>query len=181
MNERGKITHRARAAQVVDYSGLAIGGATFTDIDGAFEVDGKAFAFLELKYLDAPVQYGQRLFLARTVDALSGRGLAAVGILARHDVHDCASDIPAHKARVDKLRWRGKWLSITSGATVGEVVERFFKKHAPQGYRRLVNGATASQDAPQSTNAGAGAIPGSETETLLQGKSGADAPKHEGF
>jgi len=179
MIERGVIKHRARAAQLRTYQGLRYGAATPTDIDTYFEVDNNAFIFVELKYMDASVDYGQRLALARLVDTLQAGGAEAIALIAEHNTHDCAADIPAADAIVREYRRGGEWRLLKKRYTVKDVFDLFLWKYAPGGMRRLT-GATALQDARHATNGvTADTLPGNETATPSRAIQ-ADTPQREG-
>lgn len=137
MSERGKIVYQARAAQLRDYSGLQWGKVSPGDIDCCIELNGQAFAIVELKLSGAGVPQGQRLLIARLVDTLAAGGAAAVGLIAEHDTRDCTMEIPAGSARVVEMRFNHGWHCCQSRRTVREVMERFFRVYVPDELARI--------------------------------------------
>ena len=189
MTGAGKIHHRARAAQLRDFSGLRIGAAWPSDLDCVIEVDGAAFLIVEYKIEGVDVPRGQRLLIARYVDTLAAGGAAALGIIAEHNQHDCRRDIDCGAAIVRRIRWRGEWRGMDTRVMVRDALHGFFRRHAPQGYRRLVsgarnahNGARNAHNGAQAHNGGEGDIEhGSETQTPTGAQTGADgAPQPKG-
>lgn len=176
MNERGVIRHPDRARQLRKYDGLRYGAATPTDIDFFFEIDGRAFIIGELKYGDAPICGGQRLALARLVDAIQSDTRDAIALIAEHNIHDCAVDIPAADAVVKEYRRRGEWQHPSRRLTVKDVFDAFLWKYAPGGMRRLTG-----CNAPQGADGGeGGTTPGNETQTPSRASQAATRQHAEG-
>jgi hypothetical protein len=176
---RGKITHRARAAQLRDYSGIVWGAAHPSDIDCIMELNGQAFAIVELKLQGAGIPTGQRLLLANLIDTLMAGGAAAVGMIAEHNTMNCSTDIPTASARVvemrfnkpnflsfvDKrsvasarvveMRFNKGWHITTKPHTVREIMERFFQAYAPEQLARL-EGKTGAHNTLHGATGGQG-------------------------
>lgn len=108
-SNRGVIQNRARARQIIDFSGIRYGNITPTDIDGFFERGNMAFVFYEMKYGDADMPNGQRIALERLVDAMRAANKKAVLFLCRHDVDDVNADVDAENTTVDKIYFNGEW------------------------------------------------------------------------
>jgi hypothetical protein len=122
---RGKIVHRDRRRQIVDFSGLRFGNnITPTDIDGYLDFQNKTAVIWELKHRDATLPRGQELALERLVDNSKIRTIAFV---AAHNVDDPAQDINAAKALVTRYYWHGTWHDLDGTRTLLEMIHRFLK------------------------------------------------------
>ena len=64
-DNRGSIQFPDRARQLIDFSGLRYNKITPTDIDGFIEYHDEAIVFMEFKYGNAELPYGQKLALER--------------------------------------------------------------------------------------------------------------------
>jgi hypothetical protein len=123
--KRGVITHRARAKQVIDFSGLRFGNITPTDIDGLIEYHDKCFLLIELKHRNkCELDRGQRLALERLCNSLNKPALLL------HAIHSepVQNDIEADACFVHKYFWKREWIIPQSVVTVKEAAEGFFKK-----------------------------------------------------
>ena len=105
--DRGKIRNREQAQQIRDFSGLRWGTITPTDIDGFFEIQNIIFIFIEIKYKDAKLPFGQRLALERLIDIIS-KEKKAILILARHE-NEPKEDIDAANCEVTQYYFRQTW------------------------------------------------------------------------
>jgi hypothetical protein len=126
---RGKIRNKSLARILRDYSGLRIGAITPTDLDGYFEINNKHFVFIEIKYHDAAMPYGQRLALERMVDAIAAGGKLSILILATHNV-SAESDIEIDVAscNVTAIKFGGdKWRYYDDNYRVKQCVDDFLK------------------------------------------------------
>lgn len=108
-SERGKIQNRERARQIIDFSGIRYGNITPTDVDGLIEYHDKGIAFLEYKYGDTELPFGQRLALTRIADNIQKAGENSTVLVCEHYVEDCNQDIQAEKAIVRELYFAGRW------------------------------------------------------------------------
>ena len=111
---RGEINNRDRAMQINDFRGLRYGTITPTDIDGFLDLNDNVFVFIELKYGDAELPYGQRLALERLCDAAWNGGKESYLLIGRHDVSDCATDVDVATAMLVELRRRGERVVLTN-------------------------------------------------------------------
>jgi len=102
-NVRGVILNEARKQQIIDFSGLRYGNITPTDIDGAIEYKNKAYIFLEYKYGNTELPYGQRLAIKRLVQDADAAGKASIAIVASHDVSDTKQHIRADICAVREI------------------------------------------------------------------------------
>lgn len=105
---RGIITHKERARQLRDYSGLRYGAITPTDIDGLIEYKDKAYVIYEFKFGDVEITRGQMLAIERLCDDLQKYKMTIV-IIARHN-QPVDKEIDAANAIVEKYRLQGKWV-----------------------------------------------------------------------
>ena len=122
--DRGVIYNRQRAGQEIDFSGLRYGKCTPTDIDGLIELGGKVFIFIEYKFGDAPMPFGQKLALERVVDIMN-KTKPSLLVHAQH-FSPPEQDIDGANAIVVKVRTGMRWITNwVSGKTVKEVVDAF--------------------------------------------------------
>jgi hypothetical protein len=122
MSEPGKISFRARAQQLRDYSGLRFGNITPSDIDGAVDFGGRCFIFLEYKLAGAPIPYGQRLLYERICDALTTSETTSSAIIAEHN-QPADTDINCAGALAVEYRWDGEWHKLSPGMPVRTLIE----------------------------------------------------------
>ena len=135
-DNRGVINYRARAKQIVDFSGLLYGNITPTDIDGLIEYKNRAYVILEIKYGDTKLQPGQELALTRLTDDLERSGKPTLCIVASHQTSDCNKDIDGALTVVRTYRYKGHWwgdwgVSVTSK----ELIDFFFQDTAIDSYK----------------------------------------------
>ena len=123
-SNRGTIQNRERARQIIDFHGLKIRNITPTDIDGFIEYQDKALIFLEFKYLDADLPYGQQLALVRLIDNIDKAGKEAVLFVFEHNTTDCDKDVIAENAIVRSFYYKKRWY-IGLGKTVKEKIISF--------------------------------------------------------
>ena len=122
--QRGKIAHRERARQIIDFSGLRYGNITPTDIDGLIEYHDKAYILMEFKYKNAEVPAGQMLAYKRLANDLQKAGKPTVLLICRHDVENPEQDIDAASAMVTEYWYAGKpYYDVNR--TVADVCESF--------------------------------------------------------
>lgn len=121
---RGVIQNRERKQQIIDFSGLRFGKITPTDIDGFIEYQDKAMIFLEYKFSDAALPYGQKLALQRLADNNQDAGKDSVIFVCEHDVSDCKQDIIADKAVVREFYYNHKWYPDNKH-TINEKIDNF--------------------------------------------------------
>jgi len=122
---RGQIRSRRYASQQNDFSGLAYGKITPTDIDGFLDFGGKAFVILEGKHVGAPLPLGQKIALTRNTDACQRGGVSTLLIVAEHDTR---GDIDFASLPVRDYYYLRKWRP-GSARTVRELIDVFLIKH----------------------------------------------------
>lgn len=131
MPERGVIYNRARATQVIDFSGLRYGTITPTDIDGFTDFHNKMFVWVELKHDAAPLPFGQKLALERATDACERGGVPSYLIVARHNEPE-HNDINAASCVVTQVYHVGRWKDISIPITVRDAMDKLREKHGIQ-------------------------------------------------
>jgi len=127
---RGQIEHRERAKQLIDFGGLRFGKITPTDIDGMIEYKGKAFVYYELKYLNAPVPFGQKIAFEQSVKSHIEAGQQAIVMIVEHEVHDCDEDIMANDCLVREFYQNPKegWVLPTISITAFDLTQQFLNQ-----------------------------------------------------
>jgi len=127
-DNRGVIRNREYANQVKDYSGLRYGNITPTDLDGMIDFQNLAFVFIELKFANAELPYGQRLALERLTDDIESTGKAAITIVAEHNTSR-DKDIDVAHCKVVEARIQGEWKSFPDNFNVRWVIDYFRAKY----------------------------------------------------
>lgn len=109
---RGAVGNRKRAIQARDFTGLRYGKITPTDIDAVMDFGNRVFIFVEAKYRNAKLPYGQRLAIERIVDACSfDPDKIAIAIITEHETSP-DTDIDFATSICREVRWRGKWKNV---------------------------------------------------------------------
>ncbi len=124
MVERGTIKNRERARQLVDFHELRWGKITPTDLDGFLDFGDKVFVFIEYKYEDADMGYGQETAFKRLVGATRK---PCILIHATHSQHDPDKDIDGANATVVRTYWKGQRYP-DGKRTVKQVIDCFLEK-----------------------------------------------------
>jgi len=101
--ERGAVVHRDLATIVRDFTGLRFGNITPTDIDGLIEYKDKCFIFMEAKFKNSELPFGQKLALTRLIDSLSKPAILFIV------EHDGDGDIDFANTKVREYYRRGEW------------------------------------------------------------------------
>ena len=115
---RGKIYNVKRAGQLRDFSGLRFGTITPTDIDGFIDFRNKLHIYIEAKYEDTELPYGQRLALQRICDNCK---IPCAVIIVSHK-HPANETIDFANTEVTEYRWEGKWYILKRASTCREFV-----------------------------------------------------------
>lgn len=119
------IRNREYAQRIKDFSGLRFGKISPTDIDAFLEFGNRLFVFIETKFGDSPIPYGQGLALERLCDACHTEVRGSLLLIASYD---SSGDIDVSMAIVRKYRYEGKWHEAPD-MTVREVIEIFINKY----------------------------------------------------
>lgn len=127
MTQRGVIVNVARKQQINDFSGLRYGNITPTDVDGVIEYRNRGWIFLEIKYMDAQLPFGQRLALERMVRDTSMNGKRSIAVIAEHDIHDVGRSIPVADCPVrEHYHYRvKKWIPPKQPINVRTLIDLF--------------------------------------------------------
>lgn len=121
----GQVREPSHAIQPRDFSGLAFGAITPTDLDAVIEVQDRAFVFIEAKYRDASLPRGQELALERLCDTCTSAGKQALCVVARHETAAPAA-IEFGSAVVDRYRIDFQWhRPRREASTVRQIVDWF--------------------------------------------------------
>ncbi len=130
MSDRGVIKNRDYKQKIADFSGLRYGKITPTDLDCFIDFGNKLFVFVEAKYGNSPLSYGQNLALERLCDACyqPANGRYSVAFVVSHT---SAQDIDMATTVVTKYRWEGKWRTPKlTGSTLRQAVDVFYGKYS---------------------------------------------------
>jgi len=125
-NKRGVIQHRERAKQINDFSGLRFGKITPTDIDGLIEYKNKLFIFIEAKYRDTELPFGQRLALERLCDSITDK--PCIVFIVSHN-EPVENDVDVSKAMLTKYYYEKAWHKSSSNSTLLEAINKFIGMH----------------------------------------------------
>ena len=106
---RGRIQHRERARQIIDFSGIRYGNITPTDIDGFFEYHNEVFVFCEMKLVGAELPDGQRMAIERLVDRCDSNEKHAVAFVCEHTVENPEEDVIAAETIVKTIYYKSGW------------------------------------------------------------------------
>lgn len=121
----GQVRATTHATQPRDFTGLAFGAITPTDVDAVIEYQDRAFVFIEAKYRDASLPRGQELALERLCDTCTSAGKPTLCVVARHETPSPAA-IPFASAVVDRYRIDFQWhRPRREAATVRQIVDWF--------------------------------------------------------
>lgn len=131
---RGKIRNRAYASQIRDFSGLKFGTITPTDVDGFIEVNNKTFIFMESKYRNSQLPYGQRLALERLVDVCYEAGKDAILFIL---VHESSGDIDFAACQVSAYRYEKQWVDVDEPITAKDAVYGFIENSKEKQKKNL--------------------------------------------
>lgn len=125
MIQPGQVRQAVQATQPRDFSGLAYGPITPTDLDAVIEVQDRAFVFIEAKYRDALLPRGQELALERLCDTCTHAGKQALCVVARHET-EAPATIAFAEAVVDRYRIDYQWhRPRREASTVRQIVDWF--------------------------------------------------------
>lgn len=95
--------------QIKDFSGLKFDSISPTDIDGFLDFGNKLFVFIETKFGDSQLQYGQRLALERLCDATHNPpSRNSIVLITRHDTQ-AGEKIDLAESVVFQYRFDKKW------------------------------------------------------------------------
>jgi hypothetical protein len=127
MIARGVIKHVDRKQQINDFSGLLFGKITPTDIDGVIEYQDKAYVFIEVKYGDADLPYGQKLALQRLVIDTIKSGKKAIIVVVQHEVKDTSESVNVSECKVRCYFHNNEWVYPRKVYSARKLIELFLK------------------------------------------------------
>ena len=125
---RGEIHHIERAQQINSFKNMKYGKITPTDMDGMIEYKNKAYIFLEVKYKDKTLPFGQKLALERLVKDTSINKYS-IAIVCEHYIDDTRKQIDVADCNVRELYLSGenKWRPPAIAMTVRELINLFIE------------------------------------------------------
>lgn len=97
------------------------------DLDAFMEFNNKLYIFIETKYLDAQMPFGQQLALERLCDMCYETGKQSFVFLTSHADHD---EIDLGNSLVSKYRWKKEWHEPNSRITLHDAVLQLKEKYA---------------------------------------------------
>ena len=112
-----------------DLTGLRFGNMYPTDIDGFLEIRNKLFIFIETKFENAPIPYGQKTALINLVDSLHNpeKEKFAYCLVVSHASDN---DIDVASGLVTQYRVNGKWVDVAElGYTAYDFVYNLINIH----------------------------------------------------
>jgi len=119
------IRNKEYAARLKDFSGLRFGKISPTDIDGFLDFSDRLFIFVETKYQNSPVPYGQKLALERLCDATQSDTRNSYLLLTSYDSD---GDIDIGETVVKQYRYQRVWHDSPE-MTLREVIEILINKY----------------------------------------------------
>jgi len=122
---RGKIRNEKYAKQLRDFNGLKFGNITPTDIDGFIDFKNKVFIFLEFKYSDSEIPFGQKLALERLCDTCSLKN--AYVIICSHN-NKADEQIDTANSIVKEVRFLKKWNIVKARITLYDYIKLILNK-----------------------------------------------------
>ena len=124
--DRGVIQNVARAQQVNDFRNLVYGKITPTDLDGLIEYHNKAYVFVEIKYKNKDVPFGQRLAIERLVNDLSGKK-KCLAMICEHDTRNTNEHVDVASCKVRQVYFSDElyWREPTHNITIKEAIDSF--------------------------------------------------------
>jgi hypothetical protein len=106
---RGEINNVKRKQQIINFSGLLYGKITPTDLDGLIEYKNIGYIFIEIKYSNTELPFGQKLAIERLVKD-TNINKKSIGIIAEHYITDTSNQINASDCVVRKIfDWKNQW------------------------------------------------------------------------
>jgi hypothetical protein len=126
MTNAGQFKNKEYARQLRSFGGLVFGSISPTDIDGCIEYKNKLFIWIESKFGNAKLPFGQRLAFERINDAIEKSGKPSIFIVANHHAEE---DIDLANSIVTEYRTCEKWNIPKQNLTVRKACELFIEKN----------------------------------------------------
>jgi len=130
----GKVSDEIRDEDLVKqiklFKGLLWGKISPTDIDVFLEFGDKLYIFIELKYGESILGWGQQKAFERICDTCATKDRVSIFLLANHW---CEKDekIVVKDCIVQKYRLNGKWSDPKQEINVKEAVDALLRKYKP--------------------------------------------------
>ncbi len=121
---RGVIRNREYATQIRDFSNMKFGNITPTDIDMFIEYKNSCFVFVETKFKNATMPFGQKLAFERLADACN-KVKPTLFIVASHSA---PGDIDFANCTVTQYRSNTLWHTPSSTMTVKNLINYYLGK-----------------------------------------------------
>jgi hypothetical protein len=123
---RGEINNVKRKQQIINFSGLLYGKITPTDLDALIEYKNIGYIFIEIKYSNTELPFGQKLAIERLVKD-TNINKKSIGIIAEHYIEDTSKQINASDCVVRKIfDWKNQW-RIPKYKNLKETIDSFIK------------------------------------------------------
>jgi hypothetical protein len=100
------IRNREHMRSIVNFDNMTFGKISPMDLDAFMEFNNKLYIFIETKYLDAKMPFGQELALERLCDMCYDSGKQSFVFVTSHNDND---EIDLGNSTVTKYRWEKQW------------------------------------------------------------------------
>ena len=123
------IRNRKHLGCFVNFNNMKFDKISPMDFDAFMEFSNKLFIFIETKYLDTKMPFGQQLALERLCDACQDADKVSVVFITSHKDKTGDDNIDLGNSTVTKYRWEKKWhvpnLQITLHDAVLKLKEKY--------------------------------------------------------
>jgi len=131
---RGIIQNIARAQQINSFKNLQYGKITPTDMDGCIEYKNKAYIFLEVKYKDKELPFGQKLAIERLVNDTSVKKIS-LAIICEHYIENPQEQVDVATCNVRELYFSSEkiWRPPIKVMSVRKLIDLFIYSVVEEG------------------------------------------------
>lgn len=123
------IRNRKHLGCFVNFNNMHFDKISPMDFDAFMEFKNKLFIFIETKYLDAPMPFGQQLALERLCDACQDAGKVSVVFFTSHTNNSDEDNIDLGNSIVSKYRWEKQWHTPKHKVTLHDAVLKLKEKY----------------------------------------------------
>ncbi len=123
------IRNRKHLGCFVNFNNMHFDKISPMDFDAFMEFKDKLFIFIETKYLDAQMPFGQQLALERLCDACQNAGKISVVFFTSHNNNSDEDNIDLGNSIVTKYRWKKKWHTPKNKVNLHDAVLRLKEKY----------------------------------------------------
>jgi hypothetical protein len=110
-----------RIKQIIDFTGMRYANSIMpTDIDAFLDFGNKLHIYVEAKFEDRELEYGQQLALERACDDCS---IECVLLLVRHKQPE-TERVDLANTKVDMVRYQKQWWSMENDYTCRQFVDK---------------------------------------------------------